>query len=82
MRLDYQWRSRYKKFWGGKHLTLGEQQYFCFGRCFSKRKMTRYAKNLESEGPPGFACVNYQIPLKSTPLTLLARSIPGVKLYI
>ena len=29
-----------------KCLTLGEQQYFCLGRRFSKRKMTRYAKNL------------------------------------
>jgi len=31
---------------GDKNLTLGEQQYFCLERPFSKHKMTRYAKSL------------------------------------
>jgi len=40
------------KFWGGpKRLILGEQQYCCLGRCFSKHKMTRYAKSLEGMAP-------------------------------
>jgi len=33
-------------FGGAKCLTLGEQQYFCLGRRFSKHEMTKYAKNL------------------------------------
>ena len=33
----YQWRSQ-TKIGGGKYLTLGEQQYFCFGRRFSMQK--------------------------------------------
>jgi len=41
----YQWRSQ-PKIGGPKYLTLGEQQYFYFGRRFSKHKMTRYATNL------------------------------------
>jgi len=32
-------------------LTLGEQQYFCLGRRFSKHQMTRYAKNFGGHGP-------------------------------
>jgi len=42
-----QWRSQPKIFGGPKRLTLGEQQYFCLGRRFSKHKMTRF--------PPGYA---------------------------
>jgi len=38
-------------FFGGKCLTLGEQQYFCLGGRFSKHKMTRYAKNFGRHGP-------------------------------
>jgi len=33
------------KFFWEQCLTLGEQQYFCVGRCFSKHKMTRYSRN-------------------------------------
>jgi len=36
-------------------LTLGEPQYFCLERRFSKHKMTRYAKNFAGHvtlGPP------------------------------
>jgi len=43
------WCSQPKIWVGAKCLTLGEQQYFCLGRCFSKHKITRYAKYL---GPP------------------------------
>jgi len=32
--------------WRPKFLTLGEQQYFCLGTCFTKHKMTIYPKNL------------------------------------
>jgi len=46
------------KFWGEKYLTLGEQQYFCFGRRFSKHKMARYAKNL-TMSPLGCAYEGY-----------------------
>jgi len=38
---------------GGGCLILGEQQYFCLGRRFSKCKLTRYAKNCVGDhGPP------------------------------
>ena len=41
------------KKWGGECLTLGEQQYFCLGRRFSKHKMTKCAKNFGGHGPLG-----------------------------
>jgi len=56
----HQWRSQPKFFWGGKFeggpkcFTLGEQQYFCLGRRFSKRKMIRYAKNCGEAVHPQF----------------------------
>ena len=38
-------------------LNLGEQQYFCLGRHFSKHKMNRYAKTFAGHDPcpPGYA---------------------------
>jgi len=48
-----------------KCLTLGEPQYFCFGRRFSKHKMTIYAKNLGWDGPlgpPGYAYITALVP--------------------
>jgi len=48
------------KFWGRPNiLTLGEQQYFV-GHCWSKHKMTRYARNLrECMGPLAlYGCAN------------------------
>jgi len=35
---------------GAKHLTLGEQQHFCFGRRFLKQEMTRLLKILGGNG--------------------------------
>jgi len=50
-----QWRSQPKiwggKVWGEKCLILGEKQFFCLGRCLSRHKMTRYAKNLGGTTP-------------------------------
>jgi len=40
---------------GGEYLVLGEEQYLCLGRRFSKHKMARYAKNLGEAMPPGNA---------------------------
>jgi len=40
---------------GAKCLILGEQQYFCLGRRFSKHKISRYAKNFGTPGPRGYA---------------------------
>ena len=54
----YQWRSQPKILGAAKYLTLGEQQYFCFGRRFSKHKMARYAKNL-TMSPFGCAYEGY-----------------------
>jgi len=65
MAITWQWRSQSKIFGGqtifggAKCLILGEQQYFCLGRRFSKHKMIRYAKNLGCHGP---------LPLFSTPM--------------
>jgi len=42
----------WKKFKGEKCLILGEKQYFCWERCFSKQKMTRYAKNVRVNMAP------------------------------
>jgi len=42
---------RWPKIFGGKCLTLGEQQYFCLERRFSKHKMARYAKNFGGMAP-------------------------------
>jgi len=41
-------------------LTLGKQQYFYFGRRFSKHKMARYATNL------GWPCLPLATPMKDT----------------
>jgi len=42
-----------KNIWAGlKCLILGEQQYFCLERRFSKRKITRYAKNFGGMSRP------------------------------
>jgi len=49
-----QWRSQSKILEGLKCLTLGEQQYFCLGRRFSKYRMTGYGKNFEGTWPPGY----------------------------
>jgi len=51
-----QWRSQPnigggRKIWGPKCLTLGEQQYFYFGRHFPKHKMARCAENVGVHGP-------------------------------
>jgi len=42
-----------KYFFGAKFLTLGEQQHFCLGCCFSKHKMNRNPKNFGRHGPLG-----------------------------
>jgi len=44
------WKGQ-KNFFGPKCLISGEQQYFHLGHCFSKHKMTRYAKNLGGMAP-------------------------------
>jgi len=57
---------------GAKCLILGEQQYFCLGRRFSKHKMTRYAKNFGGEWPPGYDYIlNLQTYFKSRLLPTL-----------
>jgi len=40
-------------------LTLGEQQYFCVGRRFSRHKMIRYAKYLGGNGPLGVSWLRH-----------------------
>ena len=61
-----QWRSQPKimgeqKILGGTQcLTLGEQDYFCLGRLFSKHKIITCAKNLRGHGP--FAPTGYARP--------------------
>jgi len=63
MNLKFQWRSKPKVYvrQKSKCLTLGEQQYFCLGRHFTKHKMTRYVKNFGAWplGPPGYAFVKF-----------------------
>ena len=49
--IRWQWRNQYKFFGGAKCLLLGEQQYFCLGRHFSKHNMTTFAKNSRSVAP-------------------------------
>jgi len=39
------------KFWGPKLLTLRRSTVFCLWHCFSKHKITRYAKCLGGHGP-------------------------------
>ena len=60
----YQWLSPPKLLGRPECLTLGELQYFCLGRRFSKHKMARYAKNVGRPCLPwllyeGYVMVNW-----------------------
>jgi len=44
-----------------KCLTLGEQQYFCLGRRYSKHKTPTYPKNLGGAHKPQESCLGATI---------------------